>query len=446
MIRITPLLISYLAVFLAGLLLELVLTRINVRHLREHCGTVPDLFGQYIDRDKLSKITQYTVENQNFDVLTSCINSVFFLFIILSGLLPWLLALIESLKFGLLASGMIFFAALAVVQGLFSLPFNYYNTFVIEQRYGFNTSTLKIWVVDILKGVVVGSMIGGVLLVLILLLIEHGGRLWWLWAWFVFFAFQLLLLIIYPTIIAPWFNKFLPLEDEALEEQVKGVMHKGGLSVGGVFKMDAGKRSRHTNAYFTGLGKTKRIVLFDTLLTSHSHEEIIAILAHEIGHWKKRHVLKNLLIVSVVSFFLLYLASRLLEWPALYQTFGFDHVVPYVGLFLVGILWEAAGHFFGPIASSVSRRFEREADSYAAELLQHTADLVSALKRLASDNLSNLYPHPLYAWFYYSHPPLSERIRYLDAMARHGRRQRSVPIAHYLCALFLYLLGRRESL
>jgi STE24 endopeptidase len=416
MIPITQALITYLAIFLAGVCLELVLTRMNVRHMKEHGHTVPDPFKGYIDHEKLSKITDYTVENQNFHMFTCCINSAFFLFIILSGLLPWFLRLVEGLELGLLTSGMIFFAALALVLGLFSLPFNYYETFIIEQRHGFNTSTLKIWVTDMLKGAVVGSLIGGILLVSILFLIKHGGDLWWLWAWFVFFAFQLLLLIIYPTVIAPWFNKFSPLEDEALETQVKGIMHQGGLSVDGVFTMDAGKRSRHSNAYFTGLGKTKRIVLFDTLITSHSHEEIVAILAHEIGHWKRQHVFKNLLFASLVSFLGFYLASELLKWPVLYQTFGFDHGVSYVRLFLVGALWDAVGQFFGPLGRAISRRFEREADAYAVGLLKRTADLISALKRLAGDNLSNLYPHPLYAWFYYSHPPLSQRIQYLQAM------------------------------
>jgi STE24 endopeptidase len=418
MIPITPLFIIYFAIFLAGVCLEVVLTRINVRHLKGHGHTVPDTFLGFIDREKLSKLTDYTVESQNFHIFTSCVNSAFFLFIILSGLLPWFLSVVEGLRLGVLPSGMIFFAALALVLGLFSLPFNYYETFVIEQRHGFNTSTLTIWVTDILKGLVVGALISGILLVSILFLIEHGGDLWWLWAWFLFFAFQFLLLIIYPTLIAPWFNKFSPLQDEALERKVKALMHQGGLSVDGVFTMDAGKRSRHSNAYFTGLGKTKRIVLFDTLLKSHSHDEIVAILAHEIGHWKKRHVFKNLLLVILVSFLGFYLTSELLKWPFLYQIFGFDHGVPYVGLFLVGALWDAAGWVFGPLGSAISRRFEREADAYAAGLLKRTTHMISALKRLASDNLSNLYPHPLYAWFYYSHPPLSGRIQCLEALDR----------------------------
>ncbi len=418
MIPITPPFIIYFAIFLAGICLQVVLTTINVRHLKGHGHTVPDTFKGFMDHEKLSKMTDYTVESQNFEIFTSCVNSALFLFVILSGLLPSFLSVVEGLDLGLLPSGMIFFAALALVLGLFALPFNYYETFIIEQRHGFNTSTLKIWVTDILKGLVVGAFIAGILLVSILFLIEHSGDLWWLWAWFLFFAFQVLLLNLYPTLIAPWFNKFFPLQDKALETQVKALMHQGGLSVDGVFTMDAGKRSRHSNAYFTGLGNTKRIVLFDTLLTSHSHKEIVAILAHEIGHWKKRHVFKNLLFVSFLSFFGFYLTSELLKWPALYQTFGFDHGVSYVGLFLVGALWDAVGWFFGPLGRAISRRFEREADAYAAGLLKHTSHMISALKRLAIDNLSNLYPHPLYAWFYYSHPPLSGRIQYLEALDR----------------------------
>jgi STE24 endopeptidase len=247
---------------------------------------------------------------------------------------------------------------------------------------------------------------------------EHGGHLWWLWAWLVFFGIQALLLLIYPSVIAPWFNKFVPLEDEALEDKVKGVMRRAGLTLDGIFKMDAGKRSRHTNAYFTGLGKSKRIVLFDTLLASHGHEEIVAIVAHEMGHWKKRHVMKSLLLLSFFSFVLFFLASRLVTWPVLYRTFGFDHVASSVGLLLVGLLWEAAAEFLVPIGNAVSRRFEREADMYAVGVQQKTTNLASALKRLAMDNLSNLYPHPLYASFYYSHPPLLQRIEYLESVGQ----------------------------
>ncbi len=414
MIPITPLLILYLTVFLAGVALETVLTRINVGHLKKYGGKVPETLKEYIDPATLSRIRDYTIKNQNFVIITSFISSSLFIVVILSGLLPWVSRVIQGFGFGALASGMAFFTAIGLGEVLFSLPFSYYQTFVIEQRYGYNTSTLKIWITDILKGLVLGLIIGGILLSSLLSLVEHGGHFWWLWAWFVFFAFQVLLAVIYPTIIAPWFNKFLPLEDKVLEEKVKDIMRRSGLSVTGVFKMDASKRSRHTNAYFAGLGKAKRIVLFDTLLASHSHDEIIAILAHEAGHWKQKHVFKNLVFTGVFSLVLLYLASTLIKWNLLYQLFAFQQVLPYVGLFLVWVLWDALALFLVPIGSAISRRFERKADCYAARQLPQTADLTRALKRLAKDNLSNLHPHPLYAWFYYSHPPLLKRISYLE--------------------------------
>lgn len=418
MIPITPFLFLYLAVFLTAVGLQFVLTRINIGYLRRCGDKIPHAFEEYIDGAKLTRIRDYTVQNQNLDILASSLSRIVFVMVILSGLLPWATNTIRGLDLGFLASGLIFFAVIGIAEGIWSLPFNYYQTFVIEQRFGYNTSTFGIWVTDVLKGAVVAFLLGAILLSLLLSLIEHGGRFWWLWAWFFFAGFQALLVIIFPTVIAPWFNKFIPLEDKVLEEKVKEVMTRSGLSVSGVFKMDASKRSRHSNAYFTGLGKAKRIVLFDTLLAAHPPEEIIAILAHEAGHWKRKHVYKNLLLTSSFSLILLYLTARLLTWEVLYQSFGFQHIVSYVGLFLVGVLWDAVNPFIAPIGCAISRRFEREADFYATWLLPQTVHLVSALKRLASDNLSNLHPHPLYAWFYYSHPPLLERISYLEDIAK----------------------------
>jgi STE24 endopeptidase len=416
MIPTSPLLILYVAVFLIGWLLDVVLTKLNVSHLKGHGRRIPESFEGYVDHDKLSKITDYTVDNQKFAIVTTCLGSVCFMAAILSGIFPWFFQVLEGLNLGGVLSGMIFFAVLGMAQMLFSLPFNYYKTFVIEQRHGFNTSTWKIWVTDIMKGLVVGSIIGGILLLAVLLLLQHGGRLWWLWAWCVLLAFQLLLLVIYPTVIAPWFNKFVPLEDKVLEGKVKDIMEQGGLSVEGVFTMDAGTRSRHSNAYFTGLGKTKRIVLFDTLLASHTQAEILAILAHEIGHWKLRHILKNILLVGFCSLLVLYAASILLPWAPLYKAFGFAHPESYVGLFLFAIIWDGLSGFLAPMGNTISRHHERQADAFAAKLLHETTTLANALKGLARDNLANLYPHPLYAWFHYSHPPLLERIRYLETI------------------------------
>ena len=414
MISISSFFAAYLAFYLIGWGLDFFLAKLNISHLKTHGHQIPPSFEGVIDRDKLSKITTYTVEKEQFAILTTAIGSACFILVLLSGMLPWFFRIVEGLHIGHIYSAFIFFAVLGLAQTLFSLPFHYYQTFVIEQRHGFNTCTRKIWIADILKGLVLGSILGGILLGAILFLITYGGRFWWLWAWAVFFAFQLLLLVIYPTVIAPWFNTFLPLEDERLEAKVKDIMSQGGLSVKGVFSMDAGKRSRHTNAYFTGLGAAKRIVLFDTLLASQKDEGIIAILAHEIGHWKKRHVVKNLFFVGVFSIGVFYGSSILLKWTPLYNAFGFGQVEPYIGIFLCAILWDAISGFLLPIGNAISRHHEREADAFAAELLLDTKGLANALKGLAKDNLANLYPHPWYAWFYYSHPPLVERIQHLE--------------------------------
>jgi STE24 endopeptidase len=221
---------------------------------------------------------------------------------------------------------------------------------------------------------------------------------------------------LYPVAIAPLFNKYEPIKDEALKEKIISLFNKVGLKAKGIFQVDEGKRSKHTNAYFTGIGKTKRIVLYDTLLASHSQEEILAVLAHEIGHWKKKHILKQLIfmiVLSLVGFYFIYLV---VNWPPLYSAFGLKQAPVYAGLLLVSIYLSCLGFFFSPIGAIISRRYEREADKMAHELTGTSEPMINALKRLAKDNLSNLHPHPLYVWFYYSHPPLIERIEYLKIM------------------------------
>jgi len=221
----------------------------------------------------------------------------------------------------------------------------------------------------------------------------------------------------YPVLLAPLFNKFVPVEDQELTRRIETLMQKAALRSKGVFRMDASKRSRHTNAYFTGLGRSKRIVLFDTLMDSHTPEEIEAVLAHEIGHWKKKHILKQLVLMEALSLAGFYLLAKLLPWPLLYQTFGFPEPALYVGLLLIGALFSPLGYFAQPLGAAFSRKMEREADDYALSLIPSGEPLVQAFKRLASDNLSNLTPHPAYAWFYYSHPPLVERILRLKKKA-----------------------------
>ena len=314
--------------------------------------------------------------------------------------------------------GLIFFAILSIFVNLLHIPSNLYETFVIEQRYGFNLSTLKTWLLDLLKTVFLLAILGGLVLSLLLALVFYGGGFWWLWAWMGVGLFELLMIWLFPVVIAPLFNKFEPVEDEALKSLMRTLMERAGLGIKGVFKMDASKRSKHTNAYFTGIGKIKRIVLFDTLLGSHTGDEILAILAHELGHWKKKHVLKQLIVWEVLSLVFFYVAAKGLNWPMLYQAFGFQERLPYVGLLLFGTILSPLCYFAQPLESAISRRFEREADDFVLDLMETPDPMSNALKRLAANNLDNLTPHPLYAWFYYSHPPLAQRISRLNQASR----------------------------
>ena len=422
MVQFNLLLSVYLAFFILRSLTQVILNRLNVSFLRQQGGKVPDVFQDVIDQEKRKKISAYTIDSANLGIFSTLASQVFFLLLLLSGFLPWLVQAIQFQGWGEIVQALIFFALLSVITNLFQIPFDLYDTFVIENRYGFNTKTLKLWVMDLLKSLALWAILGGLLLWLFLSLAIHGGNLWWLWAWVLVGAFELLMIWLYPVILAPLFNKFIPVENQELTQRIEALMQKAGLRSKGVFQMDASKRSRHTNAYFTGLGKSKRIVLFDTLVASHTPEEIEAVLAHEIGHWKKRHALKQLVLVETLSLVGFYLLSLLLPWPFVYQTFGLPGPVLYAGLLLIGALFSPLGFFAHPLEAGLSRRMERQADDYALESIPSAKPLANAFKRLAADNLSNLTPHPVYAWFYYSHPPLAERIlRLQNAPPKRGK-------------------------
>jgi STE24 endopeptidase len=223
---------------------------------------------------------------------------------------------------------------------------------------------------------------------------------------------------LYPVLIAPIFNKFEPLSNKELANKIGTLMGKAGLAVKGVFQMDAGKRSKHTNAYLTGIGRTKRIVLFDTLLASHPDEEILSVLAHETGHWMKKHILKQLILLEILSLIGLFIVAKLLNWHLIYQTFGFREQIEYVGLLLVPVVLSPLGYFLRPLGSAISRRYEREADDVAVALMGIAGPMKNTLIRLSADNLANLVPHPIFSWFNYSHPPPVERIERLENMDR----------------------------
>jgi STE24 endopeptidase len=416
MVQWNVLLIAFLAAFAASSVFRSLLTYMNVSHLRRHGHDVPEVFQGEIDEATLARMTAYTAESARFGAAAHFFDDAVTLLVLLSGFLPLLVGIVLSWNLHFILSGLIFFGALALLSGILDIPFSLYSTFVIEKRYGFSTITARLWITDLIKGLLISAMLSGILLGAMLALVYYAEHTWWLWAWLVFSAFQMLIVWLYPVLIAPLFNKFEPIENEALKEAIIALMAKVGLKTGGVFQVDAGKRSKHTNAYFTGLGKTKRIILYDTLLKSHASEEILSVLAHEAGHWKKRHIMKQLVFTETVSLAILYLVYRLIDWSLLYQTFGFAEKLPYVGLLLIAALFGPAAFCLTPIGAMLTRRFEREADDFCFNLVGTTMPMINALKRLAKDNLANLHPHPFYAWFYYSHPPLTERIARLLRM------------------------------
>ncbi|MRR36667.1 M48 family peptidase, partial [bacterium] len=315
-------------------------------------------------------------------------------------------------------SGILFFFACSLFLGMFDLPFDLYRTFVIEKRFSFSTITFPMWLSDLVKSVLISAVIMGIFLSVFFWLILIAPKTWWLMSWIFFVSFQMLMSWLYPVVIAPLFNKFEAIDDRDLLEKISDLAGRAGITVKGIFKMDAQKRSRHSNAYFTGIGKSKRIVLFDTLIQGHTREELLSVLAHEIGHWKKGHIRKQIIMSMTVSFVLLYGAYLAVTKSVLYTTFGFSGVTIYAGLFLLSVILKPAAYLVSPLGAMISRHFERQADTYAYEQIGSAEAMVSALKQLATQNLSNLHPDPVYAWFMYSHPPLVERIRYLNGLQR----------------------------
>jgi STE24 endopeptidase len=300
---------------------------------------------------------------------------------------------------------------LIYAETFISIPFSLYSTFKIENKYGFNTLTPKLWLTDFFKSILISTILIGILISVGLWLVSTSPDYWWLWVWGFFLAFSLFIMYISPYVIEPLFNKFTPIEDKTLEEQIKSTAQKVGIKVSRIFKMDASKRSKHTNAYFTGIGKVKRIILYDTLLEKMDNNEIIAVLAHELGHWKKKHVLKRIIVSEVVAFVVLYISFKILQTDFLSELFSIESSSFFAKIVILGFIGSIVAFPISPLSSYFSRRHEGVADRFACELTGNPESLASSLIKLSKDNLSNLHPHPLYATFYYSHPPVVQRIR-----------------------------------
>ncbi|MDM0043666.1 M48 family metallopeptidase [Variovorax dokdonensis] len=403
----------FAAALVAGLLLKFWLASRQVRHVARHRDAVPAAFAQTISLAAHQKAAAYTLARSRFGLVEMSWSAA----VLLGWTLLGGLDLLNQALRAWLGTGMwqqlALLAAFSVIGGLLELPFSLWQTFKLEAKFGFNNMTLKLWLVDGLKGIVLGALIGLPLAALILWLMEAAGQAWWLWAWAVWVGFNLLLMLIYPTFIAPLFNKFQPLEDVELKTRVTSLMDRCGFAAKGLFVMDGSRRSAHANAYFTGFGASKRVVFYDTLLRQLSPGEVEAVLAHELGHFKHRHVVKRMatmFAISLAGFALLgWLTTRVWFYTGLGVQPNMDAPNSALALLLFMLAVPVFGVFLSPLAAMLSRRHEFEADAYAVAQTSGS-DLSAALIKLYKDNASTLTPDPVFVKFYYSHPPASERL------------------------------------
>ena len=405
----------------ASLLVKFWLATRQMRHVAAHRDAVPEGFSPNVTLAGHQKAADYTLAKGRFGLLVMAFGAVLLLgWTLLGGLGALDEAIRDAVqpRFGTMAYQLALLAAFVVIGAVLDLPFELYSTFRIEQRFGFNRMTWKLYLADMVKGALVGAVIGLPIAALMLWIMGAAGSLWWLWAWAAWMVFNLLVLVLYPTVIAPLFNKFEPLADELLKARVQGLMARCGFRSKGLFVMDGSKRSAHANAYFTGFGAAKRVVFFDTLLNKLSPSEVEAVLAHELGHFKHKHVTKRMLAMfglSLAGFALLgWLSQQVWFYTALGVQPSMNTPNDALALLLFLLVTPVFAFFVSPLFAMLSRRHEFEADAYAcAQASGH--DLAAALLKLHEDNASTLTPDPLYVRFYYSHPPATERLAALSA-------------------------------
>ena len=412
--------ILFVSFFLISLSLRFWLAGRQVRHVLANRAQVPPEFASRIPLDAHQKAADYTVAKTKFGMVATLAGGFVLIgFTLLGGLQALSLAVLDVTGPGM-AFQLGLIAAFAAVSGLVDLPVDYYRQFVLEERFGFNKMSVKLWFADMAKGVLLGAAIGLPLVWVVLTLMDKTGPLWWFYAWLVWSGFQLLMMVLYPTVIAPMFNKFTPLADDSLKARIEGLMQRVGFASKGLFVMDGSKRSAHGNAYFSGFGANKRIVFFDTLLSRLAPQEIEAVLAHELGHFKLKHIVKRIAVMFAVSLGFLALLGYLKEQPWFYTGLGVEPLLgagnDAMALILFMLVLPVFTFVLSPLTSISSRKHEFEADAFAAKHTQ-AGDLVSALVKMYEDNASTLTPDPLHSAFYDSHPPASVRIRQLNLAA-----------------------------
>lgn len=389
------------------------LRSLNLHHLKQHGTEVPAGFDESINKEILTKTTAYTLEKSRLGLMESVVNNLILILFLFGGLISRYDQWIASISPSFLVSGLLFFIILALAQTMIEVPFSFYSTFSIENRYGFNTTTRRLWLSDLGKSTIISLLILSVLVAAALGLIHMSPELWWFWLWGFFAVFTIFLMYIAPYVIEPLFFKFSPITDKRLEDKIMAMMAKAKVKVSRVMQVDASRRSHHSNAYFSGIGRVKKVVLFDTLLQQMTQEEILAVLAHELGHWQQGHIRKRLLLIEVAALLSFYLAYLLLAWGGLPGLFGLTQLSLPAQFVILAFLASLIAFPLTPLSNWLSRRQERQADQFGSKLSGDPGALASALIKLSGENLANLHPHPLYAKFYYSHPPVVERVRRL---------------------------------
>lgn len=407
---------TYALIILVALLgeyaLNLAADLLNLRALRPE---PPAGFDDVYDADRYRRSQEYTRARTRFGFVPAAVDLVLLLVFWGAGGFRWLDEQLRALDFGPLATGLLFIGALVAAKLVIDLPFRWYSTFVIEERFGFNKTTPRTFLFDLVKGLLLALILGAPLLAAVLWFFEAAGSLAWLWCWLVVTTFTLVVQFVAPTWIMPLFNKFTPLEEGELREAVLGYAKKVSFPLQGLFVIDGSRRSTKANAFFTGFGSRKRVALFDTLIEKHTPEELVAVIAHEVGHFQRKHILKGMIVGIVHMGVVLFLLSIFLEHRGLFEAFGIAEPSVYAGLVFFGMLFAPIDLVLSFFMQRWSRRHEFEADAFARETTGSGATLVSALKKLSTENLANLTPHPFYVLLHYSHPPLVQRVEALRA-------------------------------
>lgn len=375
--------------------------------------TLPEELKGIYDEEKYRKAQEYSRVNMRLGTITSTLSFVFILLMLIFGGFGYLDDFVRQYASHDVWMALLFFGILGLASDILSTPFDLYGTFVIEERFGFNRTTPKTYVLDKLKGWMLALVLGGGLLAVFVWFYHTAGSLFWLYAWILFSAFSIFMMMFYSTLIVPIFNKQTPLEEGELRSAIEAFAEKAGFKLDNIFVIDGSKRSAKANAYFSGLGPKKRIVLFDTLIKEHTTEELVAVLAHEIGHYKKKHTTRGMMVSLVHTGIMLYLLGLFINRPELSGALGATEPSFHMGILAFGLLYSPVSLVLGILGNRLSRKYEYQADTFAAEKYD-PQPLKEALKKLSVNHLSNLRPHPAYVYVHYSHPPLLKRLEHLE--------------------------------